>query len=135
MNNDLKIEIQTGAVSYCEIGTLIPKSGGEYTYFLEAFGPTHPFGGPILAFLFAWVVVFLLKPSSLAILSLSFAKYLTTPILSAVDYCDDDPDRSYAITRLTAALCIGNSLVNLSDYSMTLFQIKARNITSCFSKV
>ncbi len=77
-------------MSYCEIGTLIPKSGGEYAYFLEAFGPLHAFLGPLPAFLFAWVVVFLLKPSSLAILSLSFAKYLTLPILQAAGVCYDD---------------------------------------------
>lgn len=107
-----------GAVSYCEIGTLIPKSGGEYAYFLEAFGPLHAFLGPLPAFLFAWVVVFLLKPSSLAILSLSFAKYLTLPILQAAGVCYDD-DFEYLVSRLTAALCIGVlSFVNC--WSVTL---------------
>ena len=82
-------------------------SQGEYIYFLEAFGQTHKFFGPILAFIFAWTVVFLLKPSSLAILSLSFAKYLTSPILTAVNFCPDDTYLYYVINRLVASLCIG----------------------------
>lgn len=66
----------------------------------------HKFFGPILAFLFAWVVIFLLRPSSMAIQALSFAKYLTTPILSALNYCPDDY-LTYVVTRLTAFICIG----------------------------
>jgi len=117
-------------VSYCEIGTLIPKSGGEYAYFLEAFGPLHAFLGPLPAFLFAWVVVFLLKPSSLAILSLSFAKYLTLPILQAAGVCYDD-DFEYLVSRLTAALCIGVlSFVNC--WSVTL-ATRVRNLEDGFA--
>ncbi|XP_046656690.1 b(0,+)-type amino acid transporter 1-like isoform X1 [Daphnia pulicaria] len=95
-----------GAIAYCEIGTLIPKSGGEYIYFLEAFGPTHKFFGPILAFIFAWVTVFLINPSSVAILSLSFVKYFSSPILTAVNFCPDDY-LTYVLDRLLATICIG----------------------------
>ncbi|XP_032796400.2 b(0,+)-type amino acid transporter 1 isoform X2 [Daphnia magna] len=95
-----------GALSYCEIGTLIPKSGGEYIYFLEAFGKMHKFFGPILAFIFAWVTVFLINPSSVAILSLSFAKYFISPILTAIHFCPD-VYLSYVIDRLLATICIG----------------------------
>lgn len=91
---------------------------GEYIYFLEAFAPKkdsnkddqsarlHKFIGPIPSFLFAWVTIFLLKPSSLAILSLSFAKYLTSPILTTLDFCPDSY-LTYVITRLAACVCIG----------------------------
>ena len=105
-------------MAYCEIGTLIPKSGGEYVYFLEAFGPLHKFSGPIMAFLFAWVVVFLLKPSSLAILTLSFSKYLLAPIINSAGLCDDtchdfceDTYNYYVLSRLCATVCIGMNLV------------------------
>ena len=97
--------VDTGAISYSEIGTLIPKSGGEYTYFLEAFGPLHKFFGPILSFLFAWVTVLLLKPTSLAINSLSFSKYLLEPILTASGICLDDY-LYYVATRITATAFI-----------------------------
>ncbi|XP_076032321.1 L-type amino acid transporter sobremesa isoform X2 [Oratosquilla oratoria] len=58
-----------GALCYVELGCLIPTSGAEHTYFLTAFG--H-----LPAFLFAWVTIILLKPAMLAIICLSFAKYL-----------------------------------------------------------
>ena len=61
-----------GAVSYAEVGTMIPKSGGEFPIILEAFG-----GFP--AFLFAWTSCVVLKPSSFAILSLTFSKYALSP--------------------------------------------------------
>ncbi len=61
-----------GAMSYAEVGTLIPKSGGEYPIIYESFGP-------FLSFLFAWTSCVVLKPSSLAILSLTFAKYSLAP--------------------------------------------------------
>lgn len=93
-------------MAYAEIGTLIPKSGGEYIYFLEAFGPTNRFFGPIPAFLFAWVTIFLLHPSELAITSLSFAKYLLTPILKGAGLCLD-PYLDTITTRLVAAAAIG----------------------------
>jgi hypothetical protein len=99
-------------------------SQGEYIYFLEAFGQTHKFFGPILAFIFAWTVVFLLKPSSLAILSLSFAKYLTSPILTAVNFCPDDTYLYYVINRLVASLCIGKQTIShkmLFKILLTLF--------------
>jgi L-type amino acid transporter 9 len=82
---------------------------GEYIYFLDAFGPTHKFFGPILAFIFAWVTVFLINPSSVAILSLSFAKYLSSPILTAVNFCPDEY-LTYVLDRLLATICIGTRI-------------------------
>ena len=62
-----------GAISYAEVGTMIPKSGGEFPIIKEAFG-SYP------AFLFAWTSAVVLKPSSFAILSLTFAKYALAPV-------------------------------------------------------
>lgn len=76
----------------------------------------HKFFGPIMAFIFAWVVVFLLKPSSLAILSLSFAKYLCSPILQALEFCEDSY-LSYVISRLVACLCIGKLFIGKQFHS------------------
>lgn len=62
-----------GALCYAELGTLISKSGAEYSYILEAFG------GP-LAFLFSWLSVFILKPAMLSIICLTLSEYIVTPI-------------------------------------------------------
>ena len=57
-----------GAMSYCELCTMITKSGGEYQYLNEAFGP-------IPAFLFSWTAVIILRPAQCAAISLTFASY------------------------------------------------------------
>eukprot|EP00057_Strongylocentrotus_purpuratus_P025154 XP_011679628.1 PREDICTED: b(0,+)-type amino acid transporter 1 isoform X2 [Strongylocentrotus purpuratus] len=82
-----------GALCYAELGTLIPKSGGEYSYILDTFGSP-------LAFLFAWVSTLLIKPSSVAIISLSFAEYVAAPFFGGE--CDP-PD---TIIKLCAAVCV-----------------------------
>uniref|UniRef100_A0A3Q3MR67 Solute carrier family 7 member 9 n=1 Tax=Mastacembelus armatus TaxID=205130 RepID=A0A3Q3MR67_9TELE len=64
-----------GALCYAELGTMITKSGGEYSYLMEAFGP-------IVAYLYSWASIMVLKPSSFAIITLSFAEYATTPFYS-----------------------------------------------------
>ncbi|XP_061670425.1 b(0,+)-type amino acid transporter 1-like isoform X2 [Syngnathoides biaculeatus] len=61
-----------GALCYTELGTMIPKSGGEYAYLMEAFGSP-------LAYLFSWNIVMVSKPSGLAIITLSFAEYASAP--------------------------------------------------------
>lgn len=51
----------SGSLTYAELGTMIPKSGAEYPYLLEAFGP-------VPAFLFAWTSSIVLKPSAVGII-------------------------------------------------------------------
>ncbi|XP_038610636.1 B(0,+)-type amino acid transporter 1 [Tachyglossus aculeatus] len=61
-----------GALCFAELGTMITKSGGEYPYLMEAFGP-------IPAYLFSWTSLIVIKPSSFAIICLSFAEYVAAP--------------------------------------------------------
>ncbi|XP_031314421.2 B(0,+)-type amino acid transporter 1 isoform X1 [Camelus dromedarius] len=64
-----------GALCFAELGTMITKSGGEYPYLMEAFGP-------IPAYLFSWTSLFVTKPSSFAIICLSFSEYVSAPFYS-----------------------------------------------------
>ncbi|XP_043937820.1 B(0,+)-type amino acid transporter 1 [Protopterus annectens] len=67
-----------GALCYAELGTMITKSGAEYAYLFEAFGPIPPF-------LYSWGSVVVLKPSAFAIVCLSFAEYAAAPFYTACD--------------------------------------------------
>lgn len=81
-----------GALCYAELGTMITKSGGEYPYLMEAFGP-------VLAYLYSWTTIMVLKPSSFAIIALSCAEYASAPF-----YPGCTPPQ--VITKCLAAACI-----------------------------
>ena len=99
-----------GALSLAELGTMIPKSGCEYAYLYEAFGP-------IPAFLFSWVSMILLKPSSVAIIALTCAEYVMVPLFD--DGCGVPPVLN---RKLTAAVVICEyftrhiDLINIYEY-------------------
>ncbi|XP_010205985.2 B(0,+)-type amino acid transporter 1 [Colius striatus] len=88
-----------GALCFAELGTMITKSGGEYPYLMEAFGP-------IPAFLFSWTSLLVTKPSSFAIICLSFAEYASAPF-----YPGCDPPKA-VIKCLAAAAIVVITIVN-----------------------
>ena len=81
-----------GALCYIELGTFIKKSGGDYTYILEAYSfkkrkPWLEFTGSLLAFLFTWTSVLVVRTTSLAIITMAFGRYLSRPFF-IVAGCD-----------------------------------------------
>lgn len=61
-----------GALCYCELGTAIPKSGGDYAYIFEAYGN-------LPAFLYLWDATFIFVPCTNAIMGMTFASYVLQP--------------------------------------------------------
>lgn len=51
---------------------MIPKSGGDYTYLNEIFGP-------LTAFLYMWAAFIVIMPAGNAVTALTFAEYSLQP--------------------------------------------------------
>ncbi|XP_068508038.1 cystine/glutamate transporter isoform X3 [Syngnathus scovelli] len=83
-----------GALSYAELGTCIKKSGGHYTYLLEAFGP-H------LAFIKLWTDLIAIRPAGMAVIGLAFGQYILEPFFMP---CDTPPIAVKLITAVGLAL-------------------------------
>jgi len=59
-----------GALTFAELGGLFPKSGGVYVYLREAYGD-------LVAFLYGWVILFIINTGAIAALSVAFVDFLT----------------------------------------------------------
>ncbi|XP_054709615.1 large neutral amino acids transporter small subunit 2-like [Uloborus diversus] len=81
-----------GAYCYAELGCMISKSGADYAYIMESFGP-------FVAFLRLWVECMIVRPCSQAVVALTFSFYVLRPIFPDCD----PPDAS---VRFLAVLCI-----------------------------
>lgn len=81
-----------GAYCFAELGTFIMRFGADYAYIYECFGP-------FLAFMRLWVECMIIRPGTIAIVALAFAKYITEPVF----YGCDQPEMA---VQLLAACCI-----------------------------
>lgn len=58
-----------GALTYAELSAMMPRTGGVYVYLREAFGP-------LVAFLFGWAQLLVLRPAAYGAISITSAEYL-----------------------------------------------------------
>lgn len=63
---------------------MIPRSGGQYAFFTDSFGPLHNFWGPIPAFVYAFTEVLISQPCGIAIVALTSAEYLVEALLYVI---------------------------------------------------
>ena len=84
----------TGSFGLVELGTCIRKSGGDYTYVLEAYG-----GAP--GFLYAWLSILFLRPAGGSIMALTCAEYVLFPFFK--DSCGGQKE---IITKMVAVAVI-----------------------------
>ncbi|KAF3701479.1 b(0,+)-type amino acid transporter 1 [Channa argus] len=61
-----------GCLCYAELGTVIPESGAEYIYMLRT-------AGKVVAFMFMFSFILVMRPASATGIALSFAEYVVAP--------------------------------------------------------
>lgn len=105
-----------GSLCYCEMGTMIPRSGGEYAYLQEAFGP-------LPAFIFSWTLALVIRPSSMTIVALTFARYVSQPFYPD---CDISP---MVVRKVLAAACLGEFV-----FCLLLYHLRVPVLT-CFYEI
>lgn len=81
-----------GAYCYAELGTMITRSGADYAYIMETFGP-------FMAFIRLWIECMIVRPCSQAIVALTFSVYVMKPF-----FPDCEPPGDAA--RMLAVCCI-----------------------------
>jgi L-type amino acid transporter 9 len=121
-----------GALCFAELGTIVPKSGAEYAYLMEAFGANHKFWGPLPSFVCAWIYVLFLRPAEIAVIVLTFGQYTIKPFHHLIHLDDMTEENQSNIIKLISILGLGlMTYINL--VSVKLY-IKINNLFS-FCKV
>lgn len=59
----------TGALTFTELGSMFPRSGGVYVYLKEAYGE-------MVGFLYGWVILLVINTGAMAGLCVAFAEYM-----------------------------------------------------------
>lgn len=77
MFNDVFLCI--GTLSFAELSTVVPKSGGCYAYYQASFKDMHPYFGPLPGFIFIWIMVVIIIPTAMAVDAHLFANYVYEP--------------------------------------------------------
>lgn len=120
-----------GGLCFCELGTFIKKSGGEYIYLKLAYGR-------FIGFLFSWINIWVIEPCSFAILSLTFGLYATEPFFPSRGVASDNSSvkchqrmvlvkllAACSVCFLTAMNCVSIRLAARAQVLFTSFKILA----------
>lgn len=113
-----------GALAFAELSTVVPRSGAEYAYFIEAFGPLHAYAGNLPAFTCSWVYVMLLRPAEVAVVILTFAEYSVQPFS---EYLGDLSDGNMsALKKLIAIMALG--VITYINVTSVKLYVKVQNM-------
>ncbi len=91
----------TGALSYGELASMMPRAGGQYLYLREAFSP-------LWGFLYGWTLFLVIQTGTIAAVAVAFARFtgLFVPSISETNYIVPPLHLStgYAVSLSTAQL-------------------------------
>lgn len=106
-----------GALCFAELGTIVPRSGAEYAYLIEAFKKSHRYWGPLPSFICAWVYVVVLRPAEIAVIILTFAEYSILPFINVLGLQSLPKEDLHNLIKLVALLGLGRySVIRRQDY-------------------
>jgi len=97
-----------GAYCYAELGCMIKKTGADYAYIMESFGP-------FLAFIRLWVECMIVRPCTETIVALTFSIYTLRPFFPTCDAPDE------GVRLLAAAIICLLTFVNCWNVSWATF--------------
>jgi basic amino acid/polyamine antiporter, APA family len=97
----------TGALCCSELATMMPRAGGVYVFFREAYGPA-------LGFLYGWTLFLVIQTGTIAAVAIAFAKFLGV-FVPAVS-----PDK-----YLIAPIAIGSYAISLSTQQLVAIALIA----------
>ncbi|MDP6538361.1 MAG: amino acid permease [Planctomycetota bacterium] len=95
-----------GAFTFAELGATFPRSGGWFVYLRECHGP-------LVAFLFAWVVLFVVSTAALAIMA-DFCLGMLEGVAPAVGAAGSGARSAWSITLLCAITAVALGGAKLS---------------------
>lgn len=84
---------------------MIPRSGAEYAYFMDSYGPLHKFWGHLPSFIYLWIMIFIIRPAEVAVIILTFSEYLCKPILDLL--CIPEGEETDKVIKTTAIVALG----------------------------
>ncbi|KAL0105900.1 hypothetical protein PUN28_015965 [Cardiocondyla obscurior] len=113
-----------GALAFAELSTVVPRSGAEYAYFIEAFGPLHAYAGQIPAFICSWIYVMLLRPAEVAVITLTFAEYSVQPFSKYL--CGLSVNSMAMLKNLIAIIALG--LITYINLVSVKLYVKVQNV-------
>ncbi len=91
----------TGALSYGELASMMPRAGGQYVYLREAFSP-------MWGFLYGWTLFMVIQTGTIAAVAVGFGRFLgiLVPAISETNYLIPPVHLSagYAVSLSTAQL-------------------------------
>ncbi|HLJ14815.1 MAG TPA: amino acid permease [Bryobacteraceae bacterium] len=105
----------TGALSYGELASMMPRAGGQYVYLREAFSP-------LVGFLYGWTLFLVIQTGTIAAVAVAFGRFLGVfwPAISEDRYliAPVHISQRYALS-LSSAQLVGVMLIALLTWTNT----------------
>ncbi|XP_041457222.1 b(0,+)-type amino acid transporter 1-like [Lytechinus variegatus] len=107
-----------GSLIFSELALMFPKSGGDHTYLQETYGD-------VLAFLHGWGAVLVVRPITLAIVSIVLGEYIIYPYFDDLCYRDETMVKLHAATFIIVMMLVhGSGLKLISKLQVVFTSIK-----------